>query len=343
MTSRERILAVLRGERPDLVPVFPKIAFSNVISCPGMTVREYMTNPESMAEAAVRARATFGWDGVALHTDIGSEGRALGSVYEQPENEPSRLVKRLLGGLDEYEKIVTPDPKTALPMRTVIEALKIVKRRIGDEAYVLAWTNGPLNVASQVLTMEDLLIAMTEEPEKLHRLLERCLLASVAYARELVAAGTDAVAFGHALASTSVISRIHYAEFAFPYEKRLVAAIHEAGARAFTHICGRIEPIADLIAETGTDVVDFDHLCDYGTLLQLAPGKVLRGNIAPELLVFGTEGEIRESVRKLLSTASSSGKLLLGSGCEIALNTPVHNLHAFVKAGREFGTQDNFP
>ncbi len=170
MTSRERILAVLRGGKPDRVPIFPKIAFSNVLACPGMTVREYMTNPGSMAEAAIRARA-----------------------------------------------------------------------------------------------------------------------------------------------------------------------------RAFTHICGRIEPTADLIAQTGTDVVDFDHLCDYETLLRLAPGKVFRGNIDSELFVFGKESEIRESVRKLLSKASSSGKLLLGSGCEIALNTPVENLHAFVEAGREFGIQDNFP
>ncbi len=42
MNSRERIMAVLAGEKPDMTPIFPKIAFANVLACEGMTVREYM-------------------------------------------------------------------------------------------------------------------------------------------------------------------------------------------------------------------------------------------------------------------------------------------------------------
>ena len=86
MNSRERIMAVLAGEKPDMTPIFPKIAFANVLACEGMTVREYMTDPKCMAAACVSAYRKFGWDGVALHTDISSEGKALGTIYEQPEN-----------------------------------------------------------------------------------------------------------------------------------------------------------------------------------------------------------------------------------------------------------------
>ena len=46
MNSRERIMAVLAGEKPDMTPIFPKIAFANVLACEGMTVREYMTDPK---------------------------------------------------------------------------------------------------------------------------------------------------------------------------------------------------------------------------------------------------------------------------------------------------------
>lgn len=154
MNPRACIIAILNNKKPDCVPVFPKIAFSNVIACPGMSVRQYMTDFRSMAEAAISAQRLFGWDAVALHTDIGSEGRALGSVYELPEHAPSHITEYLLKNLDEYEKVTIPDPHAAEPMKTVIEAVKLVKEQIGEEVFVSAWTNGPLNVASQLLSLD---------------------------------------------------------------------------------------------------------------------------------------------------------------------------------------------
>ena len=74
MNSRERILAVLAGKKPDMTPIFPKIAFANVLACEGMTVREYMTDPKCMARACISAYRKFGWDGVApvsyTHLDV---------------------------------------------------------------------------------------------------------------------------------------------------------------------------------------------------------------------------------------------------------------------------------
>lgn len=339
MTSRERILAVLSGKQPDTVPIFPKIAFSNTIACEGMRVLDYMTNPVCMAEACIAAYRAFGWDGVALHTDISSEGMALGSVYFRPENAPSELRRCLLERIEDYERVKPPNPQETEPMKTVLRATELVKRQIGGEAYVIAWTNGPLNVASQILPMEELLVGLLEEPEAAHELLRRCTNVSIAYAKALAAAGADAIAYGHATASSTVISRALYEEFALPYEKQMVAEIHACGAKAITHICGNIEPIIDLISQNGSDVIDFDHVCDLTRLMAKAgPEKVFRGNIDPTMLALGTPEEIRGAVRALLKQTGGK-RLLLGSGCEIALNTPKQNLRAFVEAGREYGKQ----
>ncbi len=337
MTSRDRMLKTLAHEDTDVVPIFPKIAFSNVIAAKGITVRDFMTDAAKMAEATMAAQKLFGWDAVALHTDIGSEGKALGSVYEQPVNAPSHIVKYLLDDIGECGKIVVPDPHRTAPMKTVIEAVKIVKEKIGQEVYVQAWTNGPLNVASQILKLDELLIAVYDDPDALHLVLERCLETAVVYARALAEAGADAVAFGHAMASTSVISRKQYEEFALPYEKELISAIHQVGAAAITHICGNTEPIIDLIAQNGSDIIDFDHVCRIDVLREKAPDKIFRGNIDPALLALGTQEEVCEAVKVLMAADGRSGRFILGSGCEVALNTPVENLNAFVQAGREFG------
>jgi len=336
MNSRERVEAILEGRLPDYVPIFPKIAFSNTIACEDMNVIDYMTDPKEMARACITAYRKFGWDGVSLHTDIGSEGMALGSEYNRPIDGPSELKTYMLDNLEEYQKIVVPNPKSVEPMKTVIEAVQIVKKEIGNEAYILAWTNGPLNVASQVIRMDTLLIGFIMEPEYVHELLERCLQVSIAYGKALLDAGADAIAYGHATASSTVISKEHYEIFALPYEKRLVKALQEHGGKVVTHICGNIAPIIDLVTENGSDIIDFDHMCDLEELLTHNQ-KIYRGNIDPALLALGTEEQIEKAVKNLLLSVKGENRLILGSGCEIGLNTPIENLKMLVEAGRKYG------
>lgn len=341
MNSRERILAVLEGKKPDTTPIFPKIAFANVIACEGMTVKQYMTDPRCMADACIGAYHSFGWDGVALHTDISSEGKALGTIYEQSENSPPVLKKYLLSDLSQLDRVKIPDPYTTESMKTVVEAVRLVKEEIGEETYILGWTNGPLNVAGQILNLDELLVLLIEEPEEVHKLLDICTEVACSYARALIDAGADMIAFGHATASSSVISKNCYLEFALPYEKQLVKAIHDRGAKALTHICGNIENIIDVISQNGSDVVDFDHVCDIGRLRAKVPGKIYRGNIDPVMFAVGTPGEIEDAVRELLAQEGTADMFFLGSGCEINLNTPVENLQSFVEAGRKYGRKES--
>lgn len=337
MNARERVIAVLEGQKPDMVPIVPKIAFANVIAFDDMKVIDYMTDPKCMAKACIGAAKRFGWDGISFHTDISSEGMALGSIYDRPENSPAILRKYLLHDIGEADKVKIPDPYTTEPMKTVIEAIKIAKKEVGEDYFIIGWTNGPLNVASQLYNLDELLISLIESPDEAKALLEICTQVSCVYAEALVQAGADAVAYGHATASSNVISRSCYEEFALPYEKRLVSAIHKAGAKAITHICGHIEAIIDLIDENGSDVVDFDTVCDIDRLRKKVPDKVYRGNISPSLFAVGQPEEIEKEVKTLLEQQGTSHQFLLGSGCEINLNTSAANLEAFVHAGRKYG------
>ena len=83
-----------------------------------------------------------------------------------------------------------------------------------------------------------------------------------------------------------------------PYETRLVSAIHENGGRAITHICGDIHGIVELITRNGSDIIDFDHLCDVSRL-KTQTDKVLRGNIDPSLLANGTPQEVYDQTETL--------------------------------------------
>lgn len=334
MTGKERIYAVLQGRKPDFIPVFPKISFATA-QCAGYTVGQYMSDPSAMSQSVLAACEKFGWDGVGITTDISLDGMALGSQYQLNEDAPYTLKKRLLNSLEEADQIVIRNPWDCPGYGTVLRATQETVQKAGDRIFVQAWCNGPLNVSSQLYDLQELLMDTIDDPEGVHHLLEICTQAAISQARELIRTGADAVAFGHATASPNVISRNAYCEFALPYEKRIIDAIHEEGGIAITHICGKIETIVDKIAENGSDIIDFDSANDIQVLLEKTGGKkVFRGNIAPVLFTEGTPEEIKKAVKDLLDRDGGSGKLLLGSGCEVNLNTPAENLQAFMEAAR---------
>lgn len=336
MTSKERMQAVFDGRQPDRVPIFPKISHATCRAIEGMTMKEYMENPESMAKAIMTAAKKYQWDAVGVMTDIGNEGMAIGSKYVRPLESPSMLVEYYLKELDDYEKVTVTNPWDTEPTKTIMRALQIIKREMGDQLYITAWCNAPLNVASQLLPLEEVLVGMVLEPETLHKLLERCLAYTMNYAKNLAETGLDAISFGHATASNTVISAQQYANFALPYEKRLIEAIHGSGVKAITHICGNIYGIIDKINTNGTDMIDFDHQCDVMELRKYTD-KILRGNVDPTLLAEGTPEEVYEAAAAVVKAGKTGGKFILGSGCEITATTSEENLKAFVQAGRDFG------
>lgn len=334
MTGKERVYAVLNKQPADKIPIFPKLAFTTA-KFSGHTVSEYMQDPVVLAECAVAAADRFGWDAVPLHTDISLDGMALGSEYTLGEDSPYVLKKYLMDSIEDIDRVKVRNPWDCPGYSTLLKATEHAVKIAGDRLFIQSWCNGPMNVASQLYNLQDLLVDTICEPEAVHELLELCTQAAAWHARELIKAGADAVAFGHATVSSNVVSRQTYIEFGLPYEKRIVDAIHEEGGIAITHICGRIEPIVDKIYENGSDIIDFDSTNDIRVLIEKTNGeRVFRGNISPALFSNGRPEEVEQAVRDLLERDAGSGRLLVGSGCEINQNVTAENLAAFVRGAR---------
>lgn len=340
MLPKDRLKELLRGGTPDYVPLFPKISYASSQFSSGISLLDYMTNPHAMAQSLIESARRFGYDAVGVVTDIANEGMALGSRYMRTNTEPSKLAEHLLHSVDEYSKIPVLDPREAEPTRTILLATEELRRQAGETLFITAWCNGPLNVASQLLPLDELLCSMLDEPETLHALLQKCTDFSVRYAQALVRAGADGVAFGHATASCTMISPASYREFAFPYETQIVNAIHAAGGVAIAHICGNILPIAEQVAQNGADIIDCDHMCDIGEMLAKT-GKVIRGNVDPALLARGTPQQVYDAAATVLSAGKASKRLILGTGCEVNLGTPAENLAAMDAARKDLGKYDN--
>ena len=155
---------------------------------------------------------------------------------------------------------------------------------------------------------------------------------AVSFAQEQVRCGADFIGVGDAVAS--LISPAMYEEFVLPYEQELIRAIHGAGARVKLHICGNITAKLPLIAQTGADIVDCDHMVSMERAAAVLPaGCVANGNIDPVEFLSGSPQRMEELVRQCAAVPG----VMVSSGCEIPRDTDPQNVKHMVETLRRCG------
>ena len=149
---------------------------------------------------------------------------------------------------------------------------------------------------------------------------------------------------GVSLASLDMISPYYYHKYVFPYEKKVIDVLKPVckkyDAITILHICGDTTAIFPEICETGVDVFECDHKVDLKEFKNVSKGRVaLMGNIDPSsVLLMGSEDDVKKTAIKCLDDAATGGGFILGSGCEVAMDTPRENMIAMIEAAREYQT-----
>jgi MtaA/CmuA family methyltransferase len=196
---------------------------------------------------------------------------------------------------------------------------------------------GPFDLAAQLLGMEDLLmaVALGEEPEKVHALLDFCRRVVERYAHALIAAGGRSTSIGEPFAGPDVLSPRHYREYALPHEKKLSADLSASGVILANHICGNVVPIIEDFVSCGAPILEIDHKTDMAAARRATRGRVcLLGPIDTILLATGTPAQVEEVCREALDALGPDG-LILGPGCAMGPETPAENVHSLVQSVRK--------
>ncbi|MFW9935015.1 MAG: uroporphyrinogen decarboxylase family protein, partial [Candidatus Thorarchaeota archaeon] len=140
-------------------------------------------------------------------------------------------------------------------------------------------------------------------------------------------------------ASGSLISPKTFATFAAPQLKLIVEAVERAGAIASLHICGKTTPMLELMAETGTAILELDHLVNLvEAKKQIGEDIILMGNLNPtELLLSGTPLAVEAAAKSCIESVGREGRFILSSGCEVPPLAPLENIRAMVTAAKKYG------
>lgn len=333
MTSKDRITAALKGLPCDRTPVMLH-NFMMAAREYGVSMKQFREDPVKMAEALVRSVEKYEFDGILVDMDTVTLAGALGVPVDFPDHEPARCHLGILADLKEWRNLPPVQIEDYQYVMNWLEAVRLVKRYVGDDIYVRGnCDQAPFSLAGMVRGsadwMTDLYVADEEDKTGL---LEYCTEATSQFVRLMAQTGCDMVSNGDSPAGPDLIPPELYKQYAFPYEKRIVAEAHNAGLPYTLHICGNTELILNEMIETGADALELDYKTDIHRIAEVFKDRVtLIGNIDPSgVLALGKPELVRSKTRELIKIMGKSNRFILNAGCAIPPHTPEENLWAML-------------
>lgn len=297
----------------------------------------FVLDDSAMAEMQINMWEEFGHDMLLIENGTAALAQALGcGVIYRKKGAPvahTTAVKQL----EDIRNLKMPADFWESPLlKAQILTVERLVQHFGREVFLIGrGDQGPFSLASQLYGMDRLLEDLMDEEaeEDVHRLLEFCTSACIAYHEKLLQLGVPMTSMGDSTAGPDVISPAMYETFAVPYEKKVIEAVHRKGGLISLHICGNATKIIDQMCNLGADVLEIDQKTDLKTAVRVAKENcALLGQVNPVLLSNGTQQEVKEAAERILQIVGgkSTTGFILGPGCALGGDTPKENIQALI-------------
>jgi MtaA/CmuA family methyltransferase len=335
MKPLERVRRRLRGEPVDRRPNFD-IYMQRAAHHAGRRLREYYLDHRALVEANLAVLEAFDLDLVQAISDPYREACDLGLDVEWPEDGLPRRRSILLPSPQDAARLHMVAPEGGRRMSDRLDAIRLLRERVGDDVPVMGWVEGAFALASVLRGDTNLLLDLHDRPEWVSDLLERLVEVGIAFVRAQAAAGAHVIGLGDSMGS--LVSPRQYRQFVLPFEQRLFAAAKEAGAIPRLHICGDTSHIVPDMAKSGAEIVDLDWMVDLARAsAAFGPeGPAPCGNFDPvAVMLQGSTQDVEAAARAC--AAAGGPRHFSAAGCEVPDGTPDANPLAHARALREIG------
>ncbi len=364
MTARQRIECTLRGELPDRLPVFDLIQHIPLI--------EYVTGEKvSLQNGLDLVCRTIGerldiTRGIAPPVEEKLIRHEDGFVYKQewwttwlidrPFNDVEALLDYIPRNIEELHNRKFGDMFTfagksnvwGASSKSPREQYLELQEKVGGNTVIFP-NESPVGLdTAHVRAGLDLLVyAYAENPQLVSDWLEALNWAEIQRVHETADATLSPVALVFAdIASTEQIffsPQFLRKEF-FPRLIKLVQAWHEHGIKVIYHSDGNLWAILDDFRQSGIEGINpLEPLSKMyaGDVRKAYPEWILMGGIdVSQLLPFGTEAEVRQTVRKTIDEAGANGRFWIGSTTEIHPAAKLENVLAMWDEIEKYGYYD---
>jgi uroporphyrinogen decarboxylase len=320
MTKRERVLAALRGDRVDRVPL-------------SFWLHNFVTENSAAALAAetLRLARTFDWDFLKPQSRAQCFAEMWGLRY-RPSTErasPFTVTHTPLAGAAEVARLQPVDPRRGA-LGEQLAALGAIRAAVGPDTPIIWTVFAPMMVMPYVLAggREQALAIARAEPKAMDAGLAAIAETLAAYARACVEAGADGLFYATNIARGDGLTTGECRRFQRPHDLRVLGAVAQAPFNLL-HVCG--------------PAVHFDEFADYPVTafswalgagnpslaeVHRRTGRAVVGGLPakPEIASM-SETDIATRAKRAVDEMHGRA-LLLGPDCSINPDTPEALLHA---------------
>lgn len=339
MTPMERAAALAAGQAVDRLPFSP-ILGETAAHLIGATIPQYRHSAQVMVDVELAVYDMFGQDGAGTGPGYPGLAEAMGTKLKYPENNIPFVIEPAIKDWNELSRLEPVDPYHSGKLPLYLEALKMLKDKMGKVIPVGSCIGGPFSTAAFIRGTDSLLRDLRKDPEKVHRLLEIVTASALNYIDAVIDLGCG-ISIADPVASGTMISADNFREFVKPYMKTCADRVRErTGQGPMLHICGNSSRIWRDMLETGAATLSLDNVVSLADArAQVGSEVCLMGNVDPVSIVArGTPEQIREAVRLcLLQAGDNPGGFVLATGCQIPLEAPAENILCFAEAARTLG------
>jgi [methyl-Co(III) methanol-specific corrinoid protein]:coenzyme M methyltransferase len=333
MTHRQEILDLFSGKKTDTRPAFSGLIHVTAegLQSEGLAFHEVHKDAQKMARAAASTFKLTGFPSAVAPLDMYVEAEALGGTIDFVRNRElvfPQIAKPLFASTKYLNRgyFESTDFINRGRISLVCEAIQLLKEDIGQDAVIGGMIPGPYTLLLFLMEPGGLFAEMKREPtsvaEALFQLASFLAQVGIAYRN----AGADFITIHDMGGSPGFIGPAKYEQFAYPAEKMLIA---ELPSPRVLSVCGNTNRSMQLLAQTGADAIAVDQLSDLIESRKILTDTLLFGNIDPVSTLWqGDEAQITEAVQ----SAKEAGVDAIWPGCDLALQSPLENVRAFLKS-----------
>jgi [methyl-Co(III) methanol-specific corrinoid protein]:coenzyme M methyltransferase len=334
-TPKRRVLAALLGGEVDEVPATCIGACGGSVTveiqeAAGIYWPEAFQDPEKMANLAIASQEITGLENVNIGHEFSILPEALGveiKFYDRNDLKPA-MIKPVW---DSPEQLKMPDDfLKAGRIPSIMEAIRLVRRKVGDFLPVTSFIFGPYSLASELAGPTKFMGWGIKKPENAKKFIDFATEAIIQYAKAQYHAGSDIVSLGEPLGTPDIIGFDTFRKYIKPSLKKIADSL---GGIRILHLCGDVEPFVPEIVDIGFDAISVKPSVDIARIKPIVGSVKILGNIDSKgVLTHGTVDEVRAVARKALE----SGVTMLEPCCGIEALMPLNNIKALVEEAKNF-------
>ncbi len=312
----------------------PVLSFP-AIQLMGITVRELISDAGLQAQGMLKVAQRVKSAASVSLMDLSVEAECFGAAIRLSDEEVPTVTGCVIHSEEDADNLAVPPVgagRTGLYIRAIEEAARLIADRP-----VLAGIIGPFSLAGRLMDVTEIMYTCYDEPEVVHRVLEKVTGFLIEYAKRYRDAGADGVVMAEPLAG--VLNPALAEEFSCRYVKRLIDAVQTDDFLVVYHNCGSaVVNMTEEISAMGAAAYHFGNAVDMEEILKKMPQNLpCMGNVDPAgQFRNGTPESVRAETLALMQRCAKYPHFLISSGCDIPPASRWENIDAFFQAVDDF-------